>query len=158
MAVHKRKKNSRQRGSHTHGWGSKKKHRGAGNKGGKGMAGTGKRADAKKPSIWKNKKYFGKFGFKSKSRENIKAVNLSYFEEHLNRLVTDKKVEQENDMYIIDISKLGYNKLLGNGKITKKYKFIAGYASQNAIDKVKRGGGNIILKDQVNPDKLKEGQ
>ena len=39
------------RGSHTHGYGSKKKHRGAGSRGGRGMAGSGKRADQKKPSI-----------------------------------------------------------------------------------------------------------
>ncbi len=45
------KKNKRQRGLSSHGWGHKKKHRGAGNRGGKGMAGTGKRADTKKPSI-----------------------------------------------------------------------------------------------------------
>ena len=52
MTVNKRKKNSRQRGSHTHGWGAMKKHRGAGNRGGRGAAGSGKRADSKKPSIW----------------------------------------------------------------------------------------------------------
>ena len=62
MTINKRKKNSRQRGSWTHGWGSKKKHRGAGHRGGKGNAGTGKKGDAKKPKIWKNKKYFGKYG------------------------------------------------------------------------------------------------
>ena len=39
-----RKKNTRQRGSHTHGWGAKKKHRGAGNRGGRGNAGSGPRA------------------------------------------------------------------------------------------------------------------
>ena len=60
MVAKKRKKNTRQRAGTTHGWGSMKKHRGKGNKGGAGMAGTGKRGDAKKPAIWKNKKYFGK--------------------------------------------------------------------------------------------------
>ena len=53
MVVNKRKKFSRQRGGHTHGWGSKKKHRGSGNRGGKGMGGTGKRADQVKTLIWK---------------------------------------------------------------------------------------------------------
>ena len=55
MTVNKRKKNVRQRGHKTHGWGEKKKHRGKGHQGGAGMAGTGKRADSKKPSIWKDK-------------------------------------------------------------------------------------------------------
>ena len=62
MTTNRRKKDVKQRGSHTHGWGSKKKHRGAGNRGGKGMASTGKRSDAVKPSFWKER-YFGKHGF-----------------------------------------------------------------------------------------------
>ena len=70
MTVNKRTKSSRDRGSKTHGCGSMKKRRGAGNRGGRGMAGTGKRADQNKPSIWKNKKYFGKYGFKKKILEN----------------------------------------------------------------------------------------
>jgi large subunit ribosomal protein L15 len=51
MTTHRRKKNVKQRGSKTHGWGSMKKHRGAGNRGGRGKAGTGKRGDQKKPTI-----------------------------------------------------------------------------------------------------------
>ena len=47
MTVNKRKKFSRYRGSMTHGCGSKKKRRGSGHRGGKGMAGTGKRSDKK---------------------------------------------------------------------------------------------------------------
>ena len=53
MVLNKRKKNSRMRGNTTHGYGSMKKNRGAGNRGGRGMAGSGKRADQKKPTILK---------------------------------------------------------------------------------------------------------
>jgi large subunit ribosomal protein L15 len=62
--TNKRSKQSRNRGSHTHGGGSMKKRRGAGSRGGKGKAGSGKRGDAKKPMYWKDKNYFGKKGFK----------------------------------------------------------------------------------------------
>ena len=48
MVTNKRSKDTRQRGSNTHGWGAMKKHRGAGHRGGRGNAGTGKRGDAKK--------------------------------------------------------------------------------------------------------------
>jgi len=150
MVVWKRKKNIRQRGSHTHGWGSKKKHRGSGNKGGKGMAGTGKRSDAKKPSIW-GERYFGKFGFKKKGvKEDIKPVNLVYIEENLDRLLEKKLAAKEGDSYAVDIEKLGCNKLLGSGKVTKKFKITAKYASQNVIDKVKEAGGEVIAKSKEN--------
>jgi len=43
VSVHKRKKASRIRGARTCGWGFRQKHKGHGNKGGVGMAGTGKR-------------------------------------------------------------------------------------------------------------------
>ena len=54
----KEKKVRKMRGSRSHGHGDKKK-RGAGQRGGRGIAGTGKRGDSKKPSI-NVKNYFGK--------------------------------------------------------------------------------------------------
>ena len=50
VKTHKRAKNSRIRGARTVGWGFRQKHKGHGNKGGFGMAGTGKKADHKKQS------------------------------------------------------------------------------------------------------------
>lgn len=149
MPATKRKKFSRQRGSHTHGWGSKKKHRGKGNKGGAGMAGTGKRADAKKPSIWKNVDYFGKHGFKKKGlKEKIKPINIGLIEQKF------------GDKTEINLKDIGYSKLLGSGKATKKLKITARYASKKAIEAVKKAGGEVILekarKEEVKEEKKKE--
>ncbi len=139
MTTNKRKKNSRQRASHTHGWGSMKKHRGSGHKGGAGMAGTGKRADSKKPSIWKEK-YFGRKGFNTHNKKPIIPINVSYIEEHIGKLAT-----QENGNYIIDLSKTEYNKLLGKGKATKKMIITVQSASKKAIDTVKKSGGEVKI-------------
>ncbi len=149
MVVNKRKKNSRQRGSHTHGWGSKKKHRGAGSRGGRGMAGSGKRADTIKPSLWKER-YFGKYGFVKKGDiKTIRPINIIYLEEHFDRLLKNKTISKEGDSYSVDILKIGYNKLLGGGKITKKYKIKTEYASKNVIEKIKKAGGEVILAKKV---------
>lgn len=143
MVIFKAKKNKRQRGSKTHGWGSMKKHRGAGNRGGKGNAGTGKRGDANKPSIWK-KKYFGKFGFKVKGvKKNINAISLKDLQERLNSYINEKKISKEGDFFMIDMDKLGYNKLLSQGKVLNKLKIKVSYASKKAIEKVNSGGGEI---------------
>ncbi len=145
MVVYKRKKNTRQRGSHTHGWGSKKKHRGSGHRGGRGMAGTGKRADTKKPSIW-GERYFGKVGFKKKGvKKEIKTINIVYFEENLDSLLSKKLIEKENGKYIIDLKKLGFNKLLGKGKLTKKFIITADYASKHVVEGIKNAGGEVII-------------
>ena len=143
MTVNKRKKVSRYRGSMTHGGGSKKKRRGAGNRGGKGMAGSGKRADSKKPSLWKQK-YFGKYGFVSKNVRKINAINIGYLEENINKLPQDI-VSKENEFFSVDLEKLGFNKLLSGGKVTNKYKVKVPYASKKAIEKIKNNGGEVIL-------------
>ncbi|MBW2996087.1 50S ribosomal protein L15 [Candidatus Woesearchaeota archaeon] len=157
MTTNKRTKFTRRRGSTSHGWGSMKKRRGKGNKGGAGMAGTGKKGDAKKPSIWKNKEYFGKHGFKKKNPAKINPVNLSYFEEKLDRLLAKKLIQQENDTIVIDAKKLGFNKVLGSGKITKKYKITADSFSKDAVEKIKAAGGEAIeLKSKVKEPKTEE--
>ena len=144
MTVNKRKKAARYRGSMTHGKGSKKKRRGSGNRGGKGMAGTGKRSDNKKPSIWKNTEYFGKHGFVSKNVRNIKAVNISYLDENILKLPGDAVIK-ENEFFSVNLKKLGFNKLLSNGKVINKYKIKVPYASKKAIEKIKNNGGEVIL-------------
>ena len=51
MPTNKRKKHTKMRAKTTHGYGSMKKNRGAGNRGGRGMAGSGKRADQKNEMV-----------------------------------------------------------------------------------------------------------
>src|SRR3990167_6707326 len=111
MTVNKRKKNSRQRGYKTHGYGSMKKHRGSGHRGGVGMAGTGKRADSKKPSIWKED-YFGKKGFNTRNKK-IQTVNVSYVDKHLEKFSS----VVEGGKHLINLKEL---KLLCKGKVHNK--------------------------------------
>ena len=143
MTINKRKKNSRQRGSKTHGWGSMKKHRGSGNRGGFGMAGTGKRSDAKKPSIW-GEKYFGKHGFTSKTvKITINPINILNINRKLNSWVSKKLVLAEKGAYVVDLEKLGYNKLLSKGNVSVKLNIKTPRASKNALEKVKQAGGEV---------------
>ena len=145
MTVNKRKKNDRQRGSKTHGWGAKKKHRGKGHHGGAGMAGTGKRADSKKPSIWKDKHYFGKYGFVSKTpKVKINNVNISFIEQHIGKFLSSNAIKKENNFYVVNLEKLGFNKLLGDGSVSMKFKIKTPYASKMAMKKIKEAGGEII--------------
>ena len=145
MTINKRKKNTRQRGHSTHGWGSKKKHRGKGHQGGAGMAGTGKRADSKKPSIWKDVNYFGKHGFVSKTpKVKINAVNISYIEQHINKYVPANLIKEDGGFYSVELAKLGFNKLLGDGKVSVKFKIKTPYASKSAVEKIREAGGEVV--------------
>lgn len=147
MVVHKRKKVVRMRGSKTHGGGSMKKRRGRGHKGGQGMAGTGKRADSKKPSIWKDTYYFGKHGFhRHGPRKDINAVNVKDIDEKADMLVEKQMALKDAKGYSIDLGKAGYNKLLGSGRVSRKLFIEVEYASQSAIDAVQQAGGQVNTK------------
>jgi large subunit ribosomal protein L15 len=147
MANVKRKKVRKYRGSKTHGGGSMKKRRGAGNRGGRGNAGTGKRGDQKKPSIWKYDNYPkpGKHGFKSKNKIRQKPVNLIDIERKFDRLLEKGIIKKKESFYILDLKDMKKNKLLGTGNITKKMKITALYASASAVSKVKKAGGEVVI-------------
>ncbi|MFH1210610.1 MAG: uL15 family ribosomal protein [archaeon] len=145
MTARRQKKNKKMRGSHTHGWGSKKKHRGAGNRGGRGMAGTGKRADQKKPSILVEygNTYFGKpKGFNTPWNKKDRIINLEDIEKNIDEYTTKGLIIKENNVYIVDIKKLGFDKLLGKGKLKNKYKAI-GKVSRIAAERIKEAGGEV---------------
>lgn len=131
MKLKKRKKHSRMRGRRTHGF-SAKLHKGSGSKGGKGFAGTGKRADQKKSLILQEYfPYFGKRGFTSKktAKHKIKVMNLYD--------IANKFSEGNVD--------LPEYKILGEGDISGKFVIKARAASKSAIQKIEKAGGKIIL-------------
>lgn len=147
MTVNKRKKFSRMRGSHTHSGGAKKKRRGAGNRGGRGMAGSGKRADQKKPTIINEygNKYFGRIGFMrpQKMQSYAKGINIGFINDHINNLLEKKLIEKEGDSFKVDVKKLGYKKLLGSGKVTHKFIIKTPSFSKKAKEKLIANKGMI---------------
>lgn len=160
----KQKKVKKYRGSKTHGCGSMKKRRGAGNRGGRGRAGSGKRGDAKKPSYWKQKAGVGAAkGFSSKNRKKIKALNLEIVRKKLNHWIEQGLVVKKPAGYEVELKKLGYNKLLGKGDLKEKLIIITPFASKKAVDKVKKAGGEVkvlyVKKKKTNkaPSDVKKG-
>jgi large subunit ribosomal protein L15 len=137
---HRKKKNIRFRGSKTHGWGAKKKHRGAGHRGGHGRSGSGKRGDQKKPSYWKYEKP-GKVGFTSKSRTLSLPITLQYIQDHKDTLPIDSHAN-------LDLTQLGFHKLLATGKISTKLNIIIPFATERAIAKIKKAGGSVTTSEK----------
>ena len=138
MKVHKRPKNSRIRGARTVGWGFRQKHKGHGNKGGFGMAGTGKRGDHKKQGALesdtkKKKRYFGKQGVTSRGTAIAKYEKINLY------AIKDNMFVKEGQK--IDLSK---HKILGTGEGFKA-EITALSATATAIAKMEKAGGKIIL-------------
>ena len=140
----KRKKSSRYHGRKrgTCGTGARKKMKGSGHRGGKGMAGTGKRADQKKTLILKlyGHDYFGKQGITSKKteRDKRKRINLDSIYKNL-----ESFGKRKGDAYEINLN--SYKILAGQLEIKKKLIITAQSASESAIEKIEKAGGKIIL-------------
>jgi len=134
MKTKRRRKYSRLRGSTTHSHGAMKKTRGKGNRGGIGMAGSGKRGDQKKTLVLKEygNKYFGKDKtLRKKQKVTLKVINL--------RDISEKIKKGQSEVIL-----KGY-KILSAGNIQEKVTIKASGASKAALEKVKKAGGNIIL-------------
>lgn len=144
MVVRRRKKIRKYRGSRTCGWGITGQHRGKGLKGGFGKSGRHKHH-----WTWVLKyapDYFGKHGFKTplsmKPREKV--VNVGLLDEIAPELLEKGKAELKDEKIVINVLELGYNKVLGRGKVTRPLIIIAPYISKKAEEKISKAGGEVI--------------
>ena len=140
---HKLRKTRKMRGSRTHGYGRIGQHRDAGSK--------GQRKVGRHKHLWSyvvthEPDYFGKHGFTSpqslKRKENT--INIK----QLNELST--QTASEKGKTNVNLTSLGYTKLLGTGKITKPLIVSVPSCSKSAEEKIKKAGGQVLTKSQEN--------
>ncbi len=172
-----KKKVKKMRGSRTFGWGSHKKRRGAGNRGGRGNAGVHKHAYIKFVKLAKEGLYeFGKYGFTRpkvvrkdylmekgvvetlrelkkegklddytykylRSRTELNVGDLS---EIVDKLAELGIAEKDGDVYRVDLTALGYTKLLGSGRVTRAIEVKVFEATEKAATKIEAAGGKVI--------------
>ncbi|MDR0509319.1 MAG: 50S ribosomal protein L15 [Candidatus Methanoplasma sp.] len=130
------------RGSRTHGRG-KKAGRGAGLIGGHGQAGLGK--TGKIYMLRYDRDHFGRHGFKRPQcivRANT-TINVSELEESVERFISMGFAVKEGDMYNINLTNAGIDKLLGNGNIEISVKVTVSQVSAKAREKIEASGGSI---------------
>jgi len=132
---HKLRKIRKTRGSRTQGFGRIGQHRDSGSK--------GHRKVGRHKHLWSyvathEPDYFGKHGFTSPQslsrRENT--MNLKKLEE------ITQTIQQEKPH--INLTALGYTKLLGTGKITRSLIVQVSACSKSAAEKIKKAGGEVI--------------
>jgi len=134
----------RLRGSRTHGWGTSGQHRGSGMRGGFGQAG---RFRHKKSRVIRNKEFIGKIGFVSvaQKRRSGEVVNLWQLSEMVEKLMSEKKAQIQDQRVVIDLGQLGIRKLLGTGSVSKPLLVKVDRCSESATQKIKDAGGEVLL-------------
>ena len=141
---HKERKTRKMRGSRTHGYGRIGQHRDAGSK--------GQRKVGRHKHLWSyvttyEPDYFGKHGFTSpqslKRKENV--INVAKLDE-----IAVLSTETEKGKTHVNLTSLGYTKLLGTGKITKPLTVTVPACSKTAEEKIKKAGGQVLTASQEN--------
>jgi len=130
---HKERKTRKMRGSRTHGYGRIGQHRDAGSK--------GQRKVGRHKHLWSyvvthEPDYFGKKGFTSRQslKRHENTINITQL----------SQLPVENDTAHIDLTSMGYTKLLGTGKIAKPLTITVAACSKTAAEKVEKAGGKIL--------------
>ncbi len=130
------RKTRKVRGSRTQGWGRIGQHRKTGSR-------PYRKANRHKQG-WSyvttyEPDYFGKHGFTSRQSKvrNTNVINIT----KLDALVMQLSAEQEQT---IDLTSLGYVKLLGTGRISKPVTVKVQSASKSATEKIQNAGGKIL--------------
>ena len=140
---HKLRKTRKMRGSRTQGYGRVGQHRDSGSK--------GHRKVGRHKHLWSyvttyEPDYFGKNGFTSpqslKRKENV--INVAKLDE----ISAKFSVEKEKGKLYIDLTSLGYSKLLGMGQTSKALIVNVPSCSKSAAEKIKEAGGQVLTASQ----------
>ncbi|MBN2478200.1 50S ribosomal protein L15 [Candidatus Micrarchaeota archaeon] len=126
------KKIGKYRGTRSCGKGNVKNKRGAGNRGGRGMAGL-----KKHKRTWMvryDPDHFGASGFK-RDKTHINTVNLYEIE----NMIAGEKLKKEGEKFIFEFK----GKILGTGVLTKPVNIKADKWTKKAEEKIKKIGGDI---------------
>ncbi len=136
MSDRKRKRKNKLRGNRTFGSGDTKNRRGSGTKGGKGRAGSKKH---------KFSKYYMFAGTlrKFKARPKGEVMNVEHLDDKANIWIEKKLVESHNGFFVVDGKKVGLQKILGKGAVTKKFLLKNLAVSEKAREKIIGAGGKI---------------
>ena len=152
-------KKRRQRGSRTHGGGTTKNRRGAGNRGGRGRAGRSKHE-------FHNYEPVGKHGFKRPPsvQETVLTVDLRTLDENAPIYAAEGRAEETDFGYRIDartVVKDGHEadrvKVLGTGQLRNQLEITADDFSDSAIEAIETQGGSAIVSDRGSEPEDTEG-
>ncbi len=127
---HKLRKIRKTRGSRTQGYGRIGQHRDSGSKGNRKV---GRHKHLWSKVVTSEPNYFGKSGFTSPQSINRKENTLN--------LQALGEIAQSNT---VDLTSMGYTKLLGTGRITKPLTVTVPTASKSAQTKIQQAGGKVI--------------
>ena len=140
------RKSRRQRGTRFCGWGQIGQHRASGSRGGVGGAGKHKHFFLR--TLKEEPDHFGHEQFHALRKSDVSRwVNLR----DLNKLLKYSK-SGEDGKTVLDLGELGYEKLLGSGRVEAVFTIKVKQASKSAKDKITEAGGEVLTLNELNKE------
>ena len=137
------RKSRRQRGTRFCGWGQIGQHRASGSRGGVGNAGKHKHFYIR--TVKEEPEHFGHEQFHALRKSDItRWVNLK----DLNQLMNYSKASEDGKV-TLDLNELGYEKLLGAGRVDAVVSIRVKKASKSAKEKITQAGGEVLVLDGI---------
>jgi large subunit ribosomal protein L15 len=127
------------------GWGQIGQHRKHGEKGGRKVG--------RHKHLWTyvlryEPDYFGKHGFKTPEsitgKSNPTTINISQIDQIIDKQTRTKTIAKKRGKPYLDLTSLGYQKLLAKGTLTKPAIIKINKWSESAAKKIQEAGGQII--------------
>ena len=145
MSPHKLRKTRKRRGSRTMGWGQIGQHRKHGQKGGRKV---GRHKHLWTTVLRYEPNYFGKTGFKTPQsitgESHPNTINIAQIDQLIDKQTRQKQISKKQGKPYIDLTLLGYQKLLAKGKLTRPAIIKIDAWSKAAATKIQEAGGRII--------------
>ncbi len=143
-------KKNRQRGSRTHGGGTHKNRRGAGNRGGRGNAGRSKHQMHGQPPL-------GKHGFTRppEVQREVAEIDVRTIDEQVALWAAEGIAEETEFGYRVDARDVVEDadeadvvKVLGNGQVRNQLEVVADAFSASAVEGIEGEGGDAVLTER----------
>ena len=143
-------KKNRQRGSRTHGGGTHKNRRGAGNRGGRGNAGRSKHEMHGQPPL-------GKHGFTRPPdlQPEVAEIDVREIDEQAALWATEELAEETDFGYRVDAREVVEDadqadlvKVLGTGQVRNQLEVTADAFSERAVELIESEGGDAVLTER----------
>lgn len=88
--------------------------------------------------------HFGEKGFHPPTSKEIKAVNLDQLSVMAERLASEGSARREDGKIVLDLKSMGYDKVLGKGRLTLPVKIIAKSWTSKAEEKILASNSLIV--------------
>lgn len=91
--------------------------------------------------------HFGEKGFHPPNSREVRAINLDQISTLIEKISKTGEARREDDRIVLDLGSLGYDKVLGKGRLTQPVKIVVKSWTPKAEEKVLASNSVLVAAD-----------